>query len=103
MSASVVFWLIGVKYSIQRSCSFLTLIVGGKIFKTNKLHAKYSIIRTYRRICWPERFADLRKILISIELHDAHRRDASQNIVKERLTRKIFRNKDLALPFSLDL
>jgi hypothetical protein len=39
-----------------------------------------------------------RKILIPSELRDTDRRRASQNIVKERLTRKIFRNKDLAEP-----
>ena len=39
---------------------------------------------------------ELRKILISGELSDDRRQYASQNIVKERLTRKIFRNKGLA-------
>ena len=42
--------------------------------------------------------ARLRKILIPSELRDADRQPASQNIVKERLTRKIFRNNDLAGP-----
>ena|SRR5665811_233805 len=44
-------------------------------------------------------FSDkFRKILIPSELRDADRQRASQNVVKERLTRKIFRNKDLAGP-----
>jgi len=43
---------------------------------------------------------ELRKILILGGLRSASCKHASQNIVKEGLTRKIFQNKDLARPWS---
>jgi hypothetical protein len=78
----------------------VTLAIPRKIFKTSNLSPKYSRIRTYWVIfpVWLQHcFSSCPcKILIPGGLSDAERRHTSQNIVKEGLTRKIFRNKDLA-------
>ena len=86
------------------TCAFLILAMPRKIFKTRNLHIKYSKTRTccalfggltanVFQISFP-------KISIPGWLGDSDLRFALQNIVKEGLTRKIFRNKGLARPES---
>jgi hypothetical protein len=66
-----------------------------KILKIEGLEAKYSGIKGYRVIV-PLSVKDLKtlwcKLMIPCDLHHANRQHTSQTIVKERLTRKVFRN-----------